>query len=156
MSDLASWSIALPDPFVEPTPRWIRVRAGDATIADSRNALLLSWYGPGRLPTYFLPAPDVRTELLTPSAATDDDHHFVYFDVHADGQVLERSAMQLRDPRGDRAALAGHWTFTWDGELTWFEVAAQVYVHARDPHKRVDAMPSDRHVRVERDGVVIA
>ena len=42
----------LPEPRVEPTPRWVRVRAGDDTlVADSRRALILAWYGPGMLPT---------------------------------------------------------------------------------------------------------
>ena len=31
-----------------------------------------------------------------------------------------------------------------------------MHVHARDPSKRVDAVPSDRHVVVELEGVVLA
>jgi uncharacterized protein (DUF427 family) len=31
-----------------------------------------------------------------------------------------------------------------------------VFVHARDPYKRVDALPSSREVRIEIDGVVLA
>ena len=30
----------------------------------------------------------------------------------------------------------------------WFEEEQQVYAHARDPYKRVDILPSSRHVRV--------
>ncbi len=55
-----------PAPRVEPTPRWVRVQAGDAWVADSRRALLLAWYGPGRLPTCCFPPEDVRTDLLAP------------------------------------------------------------------------------------------
>ena len=32
----------------------------------------------------------------------------------------------------------------------------QVYAHARDPYKRVDILPSSRHVRIELAGVTIA
>lgn len=43
---------ALIGPVVVPTPRWIRVKLGDTIVADSKRALLLRQYGPGRLPTY--------------------------------------------------------------------------------------------------------
>ena len=32
----------------------------------------------------------------------------------------------------------------------------QVYAHARDPYKRVDILPSSRHVRILLGGVTIA
>jgi uncharacterized protein (DUF427 family) len=131
-----------PTPRLEPTPRWIRVRAGDTWIADSRRAQLLVWFGPGRLPTYVLPPEDVRTDLLTPEG-----------DLHLDGRVLERVATRFGD---DDPAPTGHWTFTWDGRLSWFEEAMEVAVHARDPTKRVDAMPSERHVEIRVGGELVA
>jgi uncharacterized protein (DUF427 family) len=39
---------------------------------------------------------------------------------------------------------------------SWFEEDEEVFVHARDPYKRIDALRSSRHVRVEVDGVVLA
>ena len=38
----------------------------------------------------------------------------------------------------------------------WFEEDEQVFVHPRDPYSRVDALRSQRRVRVELDGVVLA
>ena len=156
MSDLASWDIGLPSSHVEPTPRWIRVRAGDTVVADSRRALLAVWYGPGMLPTYCLPAGDVRTELLEPSRPPADHGFAVDHDVRAGDQVLPRAAQLFRDPPAPFEALDGHWTFVWDEGLSWFEEALEIHVHARDPNKRVDAVPSERHVRVEIDGHVVA
>jgi len=46
--------------------------------------------------------------------------------------------------------------FDWAAMDGWFEEDEEVYVHARDPHTRVDILASSRHVRVERDGVVLA
>jgi len=37
-----------------------------------------------------------------------------------------------------------------------FEEAEEVFVHPRDPFVRVDALQSSRHVRVERDGHLLA
>lgn len=149
------FDIALPTPRVEPTPRWVRVRAGDEVLADSRRALLLAWYGPGMLPTYCFPPDNVRADLLRPSPgpprAPAVDH-----DVHLGGEVLQRAAQRFTGLAPALAAAEGWWTFTWDGPLRWFEEATEVHVHARDPSKRVDAVPSERHVRVELGGQVVA
>lgn len=125
-------------------------------MANSRRALLLVWYGPGMLPTYCLPAGDVHTDLLRSSGSPSahgfaDDHDVVIGDL-----VVPGSAQLFRNPPPPFEALVGHWTFTWDDGLSWFEEALEVHVHARDPSKRVDVVPSDRHVRVELDGELIA
>ena len=125
----------LPAPRLEPTPRWVRVRAKGAWVADSRRALLLAWYGPAMLPTYCFLADDVRTEMLP---------------------ALGDAAVQLRDLPEPLAAANGMWTFSWDGRVQWFEEAMEVFVHAKDPTKRVDVLPSERHVRVEIAGEPVA
>jgi uncharacterized protein (DUF427 family) len=147
-------------PFrVEPTPRWIRVRAGGEWIADSRRALLLSWHGPGTLPTYCLPAEAVRTDLLTRSmpGAAAPAGFMAPHDVRVDGERIEAAAFLLRDPPPPFETVDAHWTFTWhDPRIEWYEEATEVHVHARDPRHRVDAIPSERHVRVELDGELLA
>ena len=144
-----------PPPYVEPTPRWVRVKAGDTWVADSRRAQLLSWYGPGMLPTYCLPADDVRTDLLSPSPVGSGGF-LVDHDVRVDDRVIERGAQLFQAPPPTLASLDGHWTFPWDGRLRWFEEAQEVEVHARVPTHRVDAVPSERHVRVEVAGELVA
>jgi uncharacterized protein (DUF427 family) len=153
------WIVTPPAPRVEPTPRWVRVRAGDVPIADSRRALLLSWFGPGKLPTYCFPSDDVDGALLrpTPGAAPGPGGAEVHDVVGPDGAVLAAAAaLRFGAPPEEIAGVAGHWTFSWDAGLTWLEEALEVHVHARDPRHRVDAVPSERHVRIELDGVVVA
>ena len=131
---------SMPTPYVEPTERWIRVRHGEDWIADSRRALLLIQYpGPAgfALPTYALPAEDVDTAA-------------------AESLLADGTAVRYDDPPHGIEELRGRWTFAWDDRVAWFEEAEQVGVHARDPHKRVDVMPSERHVRVELDGELLA
>ena len=141
---------------VEPTPRWVRVKAGDTWIADSKRALLVAWYGPGRLPTYFLPPEDVRLDLLHPSAESPDaaltDH-----DIEVGGEIIRNAARLMTKPPPIIDAAAGHWTFSWrDERVAWYEEALQVHVHARDPAKRVDVAPSERHVQVRLGDEVVA
>ncbi len=160
MTDLVAWGI---EPRVDPSPRRIRVRVGDTVVGDSTRAVLLAWYGPGMLPTYCLPAEDVRTDLLRPSTPAAPGHAYgrdvpftIAHDVVAGDRVVEKGAMVLQSPPSPLHGVDGMWTFTWDDGLSWFEEALEVHVHARDPHKRVDVLPSDRHVRVELDGRVLA
>jgi uncharacterized protein (DUF427 family) len=152
------WNIPIPPARVEPSPRWIRVRVGDTVLADSRSALLLTWYGPGMLPTYALPAEDVRTDLLRPSSDPGDGvGGLVDHDVVVDGVEVPGAARRFGEPPNNRLrAVADHWTFTWEKGVHWFEEAFEVHHHARDTTKRVDVVPSDRRVRVELEGELVA
>jgi uncharacterized protein (DUF427 family) len=63
------------------------------------------------------------------------------------------------DPEFRELAAAEHdglLAFPWSSMDQWFEEDEEVYVHARDPHTRVDVLPSSRSVRVEIDSVVVA
>jgi uncharacterized protein (DUF427 family) len=150
-----TWKFDGPPTRVEPTARWVRVRAGGELVADSRRAQLLSWFGPGRLPTYCMPPEDVRADLLVPSGGALDGF-LVAHDVAIGGRVLERAATRFSGVPDELAPLEGTWTFTWDGRLRWFEEALEAHVHARDPLSRVDAVPSERHIRVSVDGELLA
>jgi uncharacterized protein (DUF427 family) len=154
----AAFQVRLPAPRVEPSPRWVRVKAGDVWVADSRRAQLLAWYGPGTLPTYCFPSADVRTDLVRPSAAPAAGRApgVVEHDLVVGDRVLERAVQLFADPPAALAAVEGHWSFTWDGRVSWFEEALEIHVHARDTSKRVDVVPSERHVRVEVAGQVVA
>ena len=52
--------------------------------------------------------------------------------------------------------LPGHVKVAWDAMDHWFEEDVEVFVHPRDPYKRIDALASSRHVRVSIDGTVVA
>ena len=48
------------------------------------------------------------------------------------------------------------WTFAEESGLRWFEGALEVHVHGRDTHKAGGRRPSERHIGIEIDGIVIA
>ena len=143
-------------PLIEPSARWVRVVAGEMTIADSRRVLLLREYGPGRLPTYFFPLEDVHRETLRPITGEPDADGVTRWSVKNGNDVIENAAWGYEAPPPERVALAGHLTFAWNKGLHWFEEDEEVFVHVRDPHKRVDALPSSRHVKVVIDGQTVA
>lgn len=148
----ASWEF--PPPTVEPTQRRIRVRFGNRLIADSRRAQLLLQYLPGpRLPTYFLPLDDVRPGVLVNEHRADEGT--VRWSVRVGDRLVENAAWMEEHPAPELAALAGHVTFAWNA-VEWYEEDEQVFVHARDPYKRVDVLRSSRRLRVEVEGHTLA
>jgi uncharacterized protein (DUF427 family) len=144
-------------PRAEPTARWIRVRLGGALVADSRRALLHIQYGAGSLPRTFLPTYYVPQEDVSPGVLVDrrEEDGLTTWTVEAGGLRVDRGAWMHRSPPPPLEALADLVTFSWR-DLTWFEEDEPLQAHARDPHKRVDVVPSSRHVRVELDGRLLA
>lgn len=145
--------MALPAPFVEPTPRRIRVRLGDDLVADSRHAQLLVQYPPGGLPTYYLPRDDVSPGALADETVTPGGQRS--WTVVSGDERAENAARTHEDPTGPMAALADHVTFSWR-QLEWYEEDERVVRHARDPHKRVDTLRSSRRVQVLVGGIEVA
>lgn len=140
----------------EPAERWVRGTKGDVTVVDSHRPLLV--WEPGRpVPLYAFPEQDVRTDLLRPTAKPPVGRHpgaSRFYDLELAGETVEAAAWTYRG-----RDLAGHLSFEWFGRDVldhWYEEDEEIFVHPRDPYKRVDALPSSRHVRVEIDGTVVA
>ncbi|MFJ6551459.1 DUF427 domain-containing protein [Streptomyces luteogriseus] len=142
----------------EPSERWVRGRKGDVTVVDSRHPVLV-WEPHLPVPQYAFPRTDVRTDLLRPAKSPPTGTHTgsrVFYDLDAEGEVRENAAWTF--PADD---LAGHISFEWflrtdTGLDHWYEEDEEIFIHPRDPHKRVDALPSSRHVRIEIDGQAVA
>jgi uncharacterized protein (DUF427 family) len=128
----------------------IRVYFANHPVADTVNPVLV-WEKP-QYPTYYLPAADVRTELLRPTGRTRGDAELYTLRV-GEREAVDAASRFLRSPV---AALRDLVRLEWAAMDAWFEEDEQVYTHPRDPYTRVDILPSSRHIRVELDGVVIA
>lgn len=111
---------------VEPSLKRVRVVLDGHYVVDSSSPLLV-WEKP-YYPTYFFPRSDV------------------------DASVLESRRAYVRPDD----VLDGYVALRWNDFDHWFEEDEEVFVHARDPYKRIDILRSSRHVIVEVDGVVVA
>lgn len=142
----------------EPSGRWVRGCKGEVTVVDSRHPVLV-WEPDVSVPLYAFPREEVRMDLLRPAQNPPTGTHSgsrVFYDLEVDGELLENAAWTF--PADD---LAGHIAFEWfsrsgRGLDRWYEEDEEIFIHPRDPHKRVDALPSSRHVRVEVGGTVVA
>jgi uncharacterized protein (DUF427 family) len=133
----------------EPTAKRVRCYLDGIVIADSiRVELCLETK---RLAVYYFPAADVRLDLLEPSGRTyvsDHKGEATYFDIVTPARRVREAAWRY----GARDSVAFHWNLL----DAWFEEDEQVFVHARDPHHRIDVLRSKRHVEVSIDGTVVA
>lgn len=141
------------------TPRWIRVRFGEETIADSKQALLV--HERGHLPVYYFPEADIRTDLLTQTSHSTHcpfKGDATYYSIQAGGRSSENAVWSYREPipGSDGEGLKGYYAFYWDRVDHWYEEEEEIFVHPRDPYKRVDAIASTRHIRIVLDGEVLA
>ena len=142
---------------VEPVPRRIRAYLGAEKVLDTTRALYV-WEWPN-YPQYYIPADDIRPGLLISEGHTQRTGRGIAelhgLRVTGSGEAHRpRAARLITESAID--GLSGTVRFEWGALDAWFEEDEQVFVHPRSPYVRVDALRSDRGVRVELDGVVLA
>jgi uncharacterized protein (DUF427 family) len=141
----------------ERSPRRVRVMFNGETVADSTAAHLL--FETRHLPIYYFPRADVRTELLRAT-----EHHTYcpykgtasYWSIAVGDRVSENAVWGYPEPFAEVAAIEGYVAFYWDRADHWFEEDDEIFVHARDPYKRVDVVSSSRRVQVIVGGETVA
>ena len=136
----------------EPSSRWVRIDFGGAVIADTRQPLLI-WEA-AYPTTYAVPAAAVAAGVLHESAAVADGR--VLYDVRVGDRTAEAAAWRYTERAGDDRALNDAIAFDWSAMDGWREEDEVIFRHPRDPHHRVDAIRSSRHVEVHVGGEVVA
>ena len=142
---------------VEDSPRRLRIVFNGETVADSANAKLL--HETKHLPIYYVPIEDVRMELLH---KTDHSTHCPfkgdasYWTVKVAERVAENAVWGYEDPIEGQGDLDGLVAFYWGKMDHWYEEDEEIFIHPRDPYKRIDTMPSSRRVQVKVGGEIVA
>jgi uncharacterized protein (DUF427 family) len=139
---------------VEQGHKRVRALAGGEVVADTIRPFLV-WEKP-YYPAYYLPRADVRAELVDTGRTerSPSRGEARVYDVRAGGRVLAGAALAY--PDSSIEALRDLVRFDWESMDEWLEEDEPVYVHPRDPYKRVDILASSRHVQVRVDGVTVA
>ncbi len=140
-----------------PSPRRLRVVVDGETIADSTAMMLMR--ETRHLPVYYFPLGDVRLDLM---ARTDHATHCPYkgeasyWTLKLGEREVENVMWSYERPYDEKPELAGYGAFYWDRVDHWYEEDEEIFVHARDPYKRIDTVPSSRPVRVVVGGETVA
>jgi uncharacterized protein (DUF427 family) len=143
--------------YFETLPQRIRAVFEKETIVDSERVKLL--HESGHLPVYYFPQEDVRMDLLVPS----DKHtrcplkgEASYWSIRVGRRTASDAVWAYPAPIERAAFLAGHAAFYWNELDEWFCEDEQIFGHPRDPYSRIDVFRTTRHVRVLRDGELLA
>jgi uncharacterized protein (DUF427 family) len=136
-----------------PVPRRIRGTKGGEMLVDTTRALYV-WEWP-HYPHYYLPQADVRMSAFVEGDAIKTPQGEARHLALKAGGVERRPAARLMTASAIDG-LAGMVRIEWSALDRWFEEDEEVFVHPRSPYKRVDALRSNRSVRVELNGVVLA
>jgi uncharacterized protein (DUF427 family) len=136
-------------PELEPVPRWVRLQFAGQYVADSKR-VLLSRYG-GNL-NYYFPEGDVRLDWLAPGARSA--RGLLYYNLRVGDRAAEAAAW--RHESSGQEALRGYLAFDWSKLDHCYEEEEEVFVHPRDPYRRIDTRRSAREVRIEVGGQLVA
>jgi uncharacterized protein (DUF427 family) len=134
---------------VSDSPRHVRVFFNGQAIADSKHVKLVR--ESDVLPVYYFPQQDLRADLLVASERKSRCPYkgeASHWSAEFGGRRAENAVWMYASPLPDAAAIKNHFAFEWNKMDKWMEEDEEIFVHPRDPYKRVDALPSRRHVRV--------
>ena len=139
---------------IEPVPRRVRATLGGVTVLDTTRArYVFEWEF---YPHFYIPLEDVNPDVLVDEGRTQHLRRgtAAVYSLKAGGQERESCVRAYGDDALE--GIRGHVRFDWDALEAWYEEDEQVFVHARIPYVRVDALRSTRQVRLELDGVLLA
>ncbi|KAF8239641.1 DUF427-domain-containing protein [Tricholoma matsutake] len=134
-------------PRIEECPKRVQVFFGGECIIDSKKAKLV-WEHP-YYPAHFFSLDELPKKFLANKQGTEK----VVYDVVV-GSRRALSAVTSYSPK--TKDFGGLFTVKFGAMDSWFEEEEQLFVHCKDPYKRVDVLQSSRHVRVEVKGVEVA
>jgi len=142
---------------IESSPRRVRVVFNGETVADS--AAMKMMHETRHLPLYYFPMEDVRMDLMEKTDHTTHCPHkgdASYWSVRVGDRVAENAMWSYENPIDAVPDLKGLVAFYWGQMDHWYEEDEEIFVHPRDPYKRIDTTPSSRHVQVMLGGEIVA
>ncbi|KAJ3859953.1 MAG: DUF427-domain-containing protein [Lentinula lateritia] len=152
---MSSASVSVPPDLtkihIEDCLKRVRAFLGGFFIVDTRKAKLVwehQWY-----PQYYFPNNELPSKFLDDDSKQSLPDGATKYDIVVGDKRAPEAVIVYGDSNGD---LTGLFKIGYNSMERWFEEDEQVFVHPKDPYKRVDVLQSSRHVRVEVHGVEVA
>ncbi|TRM64406.1 hypothetical protein BD626DRAFT_491711 [Schizophyllum amplum] len=133
---------------MEDCPKRVRVVFQGIYIIDTRKAKLV-WEKP-QYPTYFFPNNELPSWYLDNLRLIPEG---AVYDLAAGAKRAVGGVTKYTNPT---SPIEGFFKLDFPAMDAWFEEDEEIFVHPKDPYKRIDILQSSRHVRVEINCQVIA
>ena len=143
--------------FTMPAPKRLRVKVGNDLLADTADGLVL--YESDHLPVYYFPMEDVSMKNLQLSSKTTFCPYkgeTEYYSLKTGSGLVENIMWHYPEPITECPDISNYVGFEWGLVDHWYEEDDEIFVHARDPYRRVDCLQSSRRVEVVLKGEIVA
>ncbi|KAF8577655.1 DUF427-domain-containing protein, partial [Ramaria rubella] len=133
---------------IELTPRRVRLLYNGVYIADTIAAKHVwehKYY-----PQLYIPAKSFKSDILVKGEPIDSNASAFYGIIKVKDKQTDKVILF------EKGSLNGLVKVDFNVIDAWFEEDEQIFVHPKDPYKRVDIRSSSRHVKVVIDGHTIA
>lgn len=143
--------------YFDAFPRRVRAVLNGRTVLDSVHAMLL--HETGEPPQLYVPAQDVvghlleREDTVVGCRFKGDAERY---SMRVGERIVEDALWAFPEPDPEADWLRGYLGVRWDAMDGWFDEAEEVAGGLRDPYHRVDVLATERRVRVDLDGRVLA
>ncbi|KAF8972275.1 hypothetical protein BDZ97DRAFT_1783997 [Flammula alnicola] len=135
-------------PHIEDCAKRIRVYIAGVCLIDTKKAKLVWLHR--YFPTYFFLKEDLPNWYLHAASTTENEVTYNILAGTDKARTAGAATFYLTGP------LQGLGLVKFDAMDAWFEEDEQIFIHPKDPYKRIDILQSSRHVRIEVNGVEIA
>lgn len=135
----------------------MRVEFNGETVADSTAVMLAR--EERRSPVYYFPLADIRTDLMSASShETHCDYRGTASCWHlcVNGITAQNAVWSYQAPYDETKIFAGYAAFAWIQMDHWYEEDEEIFLHPRDPNRRVDVVSSSRSVEIILGGEIVA
>lgn len=145
------------------TPRLIRILFNGEYIVETTEAILV-WEHP-YYPQYYIPARAFRKSKAANFTATKGapilqglggEVIAYHYTLRVKDRETDECIYFDPEPEGPAALLAGYVKINFNAVDRWFEEAMPIFVHPKDPFKRVDVVPSTRRIQIYIGGQKVA
>ncbi|KAM0255506.1 hypothetical protein ACHAQJ_005651 [Trichoderma viride] len=145
---------------VLPTPRRVRVIFNQTTIVDTTRAVWV--WEHDYYPYFYIPASELKDSTVRDSQSIKSEGTakaaIVELTVPARAGIPEKSTTRVLRFDNDPSLgnLAGLVRLEFGAMDTWLEEDIPIFVHPKDPFKRIDILPSTRPIEVRIGGKTVA
>ena len=143
--------------FSEISQKRVRLKFNDIFVVDSHRPLLV--YENGHLPIYYFPKNDIETMYLSKAELTTTCPYkgdATYWKLNVNEKESINAAWSYEEPVNDQQNIKGLIAFYWDSIDHWFEEDEEIFSHPKDPYVRLDAIKSNRKIKILIDEILIA